>query len=216
MLITQQSKPTPLHRTAAFCWVPLYNCGVRVYYVRNRTCRPTLHGILKLVSRRKHTAVDLNDPLKPFYCKTNDIWPLETIATNGQGIQKPLTILISMVRVPKNSMVMVSSKTIENCNGLSKTNDNFKWCPREVQFAVLNYSLFDSYFVCAWRSGDGKTGRRLTLHGRQGDRIGVGRAFIWADADSLLHSLCLSPDLSIYLICIDIFDSHAFVKFVNS
>ena len=107
---------TPLHRAAAFCWVPLYNCGVRVYYVRNRTCQPTLHGILKLVSRRKHTAVDRNDPLKPFYCKTNDIWPLETIATNGQSIQNP-----------KNIDINGKSAKKFNGDGFLKNNRKLQW-----------------------------------------------------------------------------------------
>ena len=60
--------------------------------------------------------VDHNDPSKPSHRLTNGPKPSKTIESDGSKIKKNIEkTLMAMVRPPKkHSMVMVSSKTIEN------------------------------------------------------------------------------------------------------
>ena len=79
-------------------------------------------------------AVDHNDPSKPSHRLTNGPEPLKTIESDGSKIKNHWkTIGGNGQTAKKHSMVMVSSKTIENLQWLLQNHWNLQWFPKTIE-----------------------------------------------------------------------------------
>ena len=92
------------------------------------------------MERKPHSRLDHNDPSKPSHRLTNGPEPSKTIESNGSKIKNHWkTIDGNGQTAKKHSMVMVSSKTIENLQWSLQNYWNFQWFPK-------------NHWTCQWSS----------------------------------------------------------------
>ena len=78
--------------------------------------------------------LDHNDPSKPSHRLTNGPEPSKTIESDGRKIKNHRkTIDGNGQTAKKHSMVMVSSKTIENLQWLLQNHWNLQWFPKTIE-----------------------------------------------------------------------------------
>ena len=94
--------------------------------------------------------IDHDDPSKPLYRLTNGPKPSKTIESDGRKIKNHRkTIDGNGQTAKKHSMVMVSSKTIENLQWLLQNHWNLQWFPKNH----WNLQWFPkNHWTCQWSS----------------------------------------------------------------